>query len=123
MFVKANANFKKWTLLAEYVGEVISQEDRLQLDSDSVMDLLRHPSANRNLVIWPERLANISKFFSGINNYDDLAEKKKNVSSIKYRVGNDLHILLYASTGIKKGQILYYDYNSVFDDFPTDGFV
>lgn len=88
------------------------------------MDLIRTPSSNTSLVICPEKNSNLARFISGINNSDKNSKKKQNVSSIRYNIDGQVHILLYAFRNIKKGEILYYDYNAGgYGGYPTDNFV
>jgi len=88
------------------------------------MELIRHPSSSLSLVICPEKQGNIARFLSGINNNDKKAIKKQNVNSSRYDIDGKVHVLLYASKSIKKGEILYYDYNAGGSAlYPTENFV
>jgi hypothetical protein len=75
-------------------------------------------------VICPEQYGNLARFLSGINNYDAKLKKKQNVYSIRFSIEGSVHILLLASKNIKKGEILYYDYNAGgYGNYPTEHFV
>ncbi len=87
------------------------------------MDLIRAPSSSDSLVICPETNGNIARFISGINNFDKKAGKKQNLNSIRYDIDGTVHVLLYTARSIKKGEVLYYDYNSGgYDGYPTHEF-
>ena len=112
------------TLLCEYSGEVFLSRDKLFDSNDSIMELLKTSSSSTSLVIYPATRANIARFISGINNYDKLGLKKQNVLSIRYDIDGQVHVLLYASKTIKKGEVLYYDYNAGSNGtYPTEDFI
>jgi hypothetical protein len=88
------------------------------------MDLIRTPSSSTSLVICPEKMGNLARFLSGINNKSLKSYKKQNVNSIRFNIDGQVHVLLYAAKGIKKNEVLYYDYNAGgFDGYPTDYFI
>lgn len=88
------------------------------------MELIRNPSSSSSLVICPEKKGNIARFLSGINNKDKSAKKKMNVNSSRYDIDGKVHVLLYSFKTIKKGEILYYDYNAGGSaSYPTENFV
>jgi hypothetical protein len=89
-----------------------------------MFDLLKAPSSSQSLIVYPGKKSNIARFISGINNDDAKSKKKKNVASARYVIDGKIHILLYASKKIKKGDILYYDYNAGgYKAYPTEYFV
>jgi hypothetical protein len=102
------------TLICEYTGEVCLARNRLFDDNDSIMDLIHTPTSDTSLVICPEKYGNLARFISGINNnYKEMKKKKnQNVYSFRVDIDGSVHILLLASKRIKKGEILYYDYNA-----------
>ena len=114
------------TLICEYTGEVCLARNRLFDDNDSIMDLIHSPTSDTSLVICPEKFGNLARFLSGINNKYKVLNKKKNQNVYSFRVDIDgsVHILLLASKRIKKGEILYYDYNAGgYDSYNTEHFV
>eukprot|EP01017_Pseudomicrothorax_dubius_P011867 TRINITY_DN14569_c0_g1_i2.p1 TRINITY_DN14569_c0_g1~~TRINITY_DN14569_c0_g1_i2.p1 ORF type:complete len:510 (-),score=89.43 TRINITY_DN14569_c0_g1_i2:39-1568(-) len=123
--VRADARIPARTLIAEYVGEVDFARNHVFDDNDSIMDLLRTVQSSTSLVIIPKARANIARFLSGINNTDKKAKsERQNVRSVRFNVKGSVRVLLYAFKEIKKGEILYYDYNEGgFDEYPTQDFV
>ena len=114
------------TLICEYTGEVCLARNRLFDDNDSIMDLIHTPTSDTSLVICPEKYGNLARFISGINNkYKEMKKKKnQNVYSFRVNIDGSVHILLLASKRIKKGEILYYDYNAGgYDSYNTEHFV
>ena len=114
------------TLICEYTGEVSLARNRLFDDNDSIMDLIHSPTSDTSLVICPEKYGNLARFLSGINNKYKILKKKKNqnVYSLRVDIDGSVHILLLASKRIKKGEILYYDYNAGgYNTYNTDHFV
>ena len=114
------------TLICEYTGEVSLARNRLFDDNDSIMDLIHSPTSDTSLVICPEKFGNLARFLSGINNKYKLLKKKKNqnVYSLRVNIDGSVHILLLTSKRIKKGEILYYDYNAGgYNSYNTDHFV
>ena len=139
--VRADEDIPNLTLVAEYVGEVEFARSRLFDNNDSIMDLLRTTHSKDSLVICPEKRGNMARFLSGINNYNENSKGKQNVSlllmlklidkcnllqvkSIRFNVNNHVRVVLYVCRNIKKGEILYYDYNAGgFDEYPTENFI
>ena len=124
--VKALDEMVTNTLICEYTGEVSLARNRLFDDNDSIMDLIHTPTSDTSLVICPEKYGNLARFLSGINNKYKLLKKKKNqnVYSLRVNIDGSVHILLLASKRIKKGEILYYDYNAGgYNTYNTDHFV
>ena len=114
------------TLICEYTGEVCLARNRLFDDNDSIMDLIHTPTSDTSLVICPEKFGNLARFISGINNkYKEMKKKKnQNVYSFRVNIDGSVHILLLASKRIKKGEILYYDYNAGgYNSYNTEHFV
>lgn len=121
--VRAYVDIPSLTFICEYSGEVALQRKVFfESKNDSIMELLKTPSSINSLVIKPEQYCNIARFISGINNHKSESFKKINVNSIKMNINNEAHIILYASRNIKKGEILYYDYNRGGYEYPTDKF-
>jgi hypothetical protein len=93
-------------------------------NNDSIFDLLRAPSSSDSLIVYPGKISNIARFISGINNSDKSSKKKKNLNSARFDIDGTIHIILYASRKISKGEVLYYDYNAGgYDAYPTDYFI
>ena len=114
------------TLICEYTGEVCLARNRLFDDNDSIMDLIHTPTSDTSLVICPEKFGNLARFISGINNkYKEMKKKKnQNVYSFRVNIDGSVHILLLASKRIKKGEVLYYDYNAGgYNSYNTEHFV
>ena len=124
--VKALDDMITNTLICEYTGEVSLARNRLFDANDSIMDLIHTPTSDTNLVICPEKFGNLARFLSGINNkYKSLKKKKnQNVYSLRVNIDGSVHILLLASKKIRKGEILYYDYNAGgYNTYNTEHFV
>ena len=122
--VKAIDDIPMNTIICEYSGEVNLLRKKIFDKNDSIMELIRTPSSDTSLVICPEKYGNLARFISGINNYDNNLKKKQNVNSIRLSIDGSVHILLIAKRNIKKGEILYYDYNAGgYDSYPTQDFV
>jgi len=114
------------TLICEYTGEVSLARNRLFDENDSIMDLIHSPTSDTSLVICPEKYGNLARFLSGINNKYKVLKKKKNqnVYSLRADIDGSVHILLLTSKKIKKGEILYYDYNAGgYNTYNTEHFV
>ena len=77
--VQAAEDIPKYTLIAEYVGEVDYARNRVFDENDSIMDLLRTTRSSTSLVICPESRGNLARFLSGINNYKSKGQHKINV--------------------------------------------
>ena len=124
--VKALDEMVTNTLICEYTGEVSLARNRLFDENDSIMDLIHSPTSDTSLVICPEKYGNLARFISGINNKYKILKKKnyQNVYSIRVNIDGSVHILLLASKRIKKGEILYYDYNAGgYNTYNTEHFV
>ena len=127
--VVANTDMQKNTLLCEYAGNVLSLQEYYKKypktkgsKNDSIMDLTITPFCETTLIICPYTCTNLGKFFSGVNNNDKESMKKINVFSVKILIDGSLHILLITSKNIKKGDILYYNYNADGNNYPTSEF-
>ena len=93
-------------------------------DDDSLMDLIRNDDDDVALVIVPKDRGNIARFISGVNNHDRKLRAKQNVTSVRYSIHGQSHVLLYASKDIQPGSQLYYDYNALEKGgYPTEKFV
>lgn len=122
--VRAIDDIQMNTIICEYTGEVTLLRKTICNKNDSIMELIRSPSANTSLVICPEKYGNLARFLSGVNNHNAVLKKKQNVYSIRMEIDGSVHILLLAMKNIKKGEILYYDYNAGgYDEYPTEHFV
>lgn len=111
------------TIICEYVGEVTLLRKKIFDNNDSIMELIRAPSSDSSLVICPEKYGNLARFLSGVNNFNAKLKKKQNVYSYRMSINGSVHILLVAMRNIKKGEILYYNYNGVYNGYPTQYFV
>ena len=127
--VIANTYIQENTLLCEYTGNVITLQDYYKKlknkeieKNDSIMDLVITPFSETSLIICPYSYANLGRFFSGVNNKNKISEAKINVNSVKVLIDGSVHILLFTSENIEKGEILYYNYNADANLYPTDEF-
>lgn len=120
--VKSTEPIDSNTIICEYAGDVLLFRDMLFREkNDSKMDLINGPNSDLSLVIYPYKHANLGRFLSGINN---AIQNDCNVLSLKVRINDSIHILLIAKRNIKKGEILYYDYNNgVLNEYDTSNFV
>jgi len=84
------------TIICEYLGQVVFTRNILFDNNDSIMELLRSPSSKHSLSIYPNKFANLAKFFSGINN--DMDEEYKyntqNLSSIRVKIKDEIKVIL-----------------------------
>lgn len=119
--VRAIDDISQNTIITEYTGEVDLLRNQLLSNNDSIMDLIRSPNSASSLVILTEKYGNLARFLSGINNYR--RNSKQNVYSIRADIDGAVHVLLLAMRKIKKGEVLYYDYNGVAANYPTQDFV
>lgn len=122
--VQATDDIPMNTIICEYAGEVTLLRKKLFAENDSIMDLIRTPSSSTSLVICPEKYGNLARFLSGINNTNEQLKKKQNVYSLRVNIDNSIRIFLLAAKNIKKGEVLYYDYNAGgYNGYPTECFV
>lgn len=120
--VKALTNMTTNTIICEYSGEVRLMRDCLFDDNDSIMDLIHSQISDVSLVIYPQKFGNLARFLSGINN--EKKTNKQNVYSLRVNIDGSVHILLITKKKIKKGDILYYDYNAGgYNNYDTGEFV
>lgn len=78
--VRAYEDIAKRTLICEYAGEVDYARNKIfEKSNDSIMMLLRTTRSKTSLVICPKKYANIAKFISGINNFDNESKNRQNV--------------------------------------------
>ncbi|EYU30407.1 hypothetical protein MIMGU_mgv1a017996mg, partial [Erythranthe guttata] len=68
-FIKADGLIKDMTLISEYAGDVDYIRNRQEDDCDNMMTLLSSADPSKSLVACADRLGNISRFISGINNH------------------------------------------------------
>ncbi|EYU30391.1 hypothetical protein MIMGU_mgv1a024041mg, partial [Erythranthe guttata] len=120
---EADEPIKDMTLIAEFVGDVDYIRNREEDDCDSMMTLLSSADPSKSLVACADRLGNISRFISGINNHTAKGRKKQNIKCVRYNVDKECVVLLVANRDIAKGERLYYDYNGCEYEYPTHYFV
>lgn len=112
-FAEALSDIKAGTLLCEFAGEVCRWRDLLLIDeSASLMELLSTQSSYTSLVLWPGRFANFSRFVNGVNNTDGSKSLKQNLNTYRCVIDNQIKVLVYVLKNVKKGNILYLDYNA-----------
>jgi len=105
--VKATKQISRLTLICEYVGKVVNHD---QEENDSLMEYATYKDIA--LVIDPSQYCNLARFISGINTTNHKGRNKKNLGSIKFRIDEQIHVMLYATKNIKKNDTLYYDYRA-----------
>lgn len=122
--VKAIKNIPRGTIICEYVGEVITKREALNMPSyNDMMELLTTNDADSSLLIWPQKKTNIARFINGVNNSKEEAVKNMNVQTVRLLADGTPRIILYARRDILKGERLNYDYNAGGKNlFPTDDF-
>jgi hypothetical protein len=80
--VQALAQMQKHTIIAEYLGEVVTVEDSIsQSSSDSLMILLDSGDPLTSLIIDPSRVGNFARFLGGINNGKAESKRRMNVGT------------------------------------------
>ncbi|OQU83959.1 hypothetical protein SORBI_3005G205700, partial [Sorghum bicolor] len=121
--VQADGNIKDMTFLAEYSGDVDYVDNRENDGCNCLMTLLMSANPSQDLVICPDKRANISRFFSGINNSTPDGKKKQNVKCVRYDIDGESHVLLVACRNIVCGDKLYCNYNGYENAYPTNHFV
>lgn len=120
--MRADAPIPDRTLLTEYVGDVDFMSRHKHNDSDSIMTLLNTGNERTSLVIVPDRRGNIARFLSGINNHCSASRRRQNVKSARFRVDGQVRVVLYANRDIRRGEVLFYDYNAEEKEYPTEHF-
>jgi len=100
------------TLIAEYVGEVVTMEQSDEIRSDSLMVLLNTGKRESSLIIDPTRGGNIARFLSGINNRSLVSRRKANVRSLRFDLDGHVRVALFTSRRVEPGEKLQYDYNA-----------
>ncbi|KAH6833351.1 TRITHORAX-RELATED PROTEIN 5 [Perilla frutescens var. hirtella] len=121
--VEADGPIKDMTIVAEYAGDMDFIKNREKDDCDSMMTLLLAADPSKSLVVCADKLGNISRFISGINNHTMEGRRKQNIKCVRYSVGDECVVLLVATRDISKGERLYYDYNGYEHEYPTHNFV
>ncbi|XP_021760679.1 histone-lysine N-methyltransferase ATXR6 [Chenopodium quinoa] len=121
--VQADKSIRDLTIITEYVGDVDYLWNRENDDGDSMMTLLSATNPSQSLVVCPDKRSNIARFINGINNYTPEGKKKQNLKCVRYDVGGECRVLLIANRDIRKGERLYYDYNGLENEYPTEHFV
>jgi len=110
--VKVLACMPRHTLIAEYLGEVVTMENSGQSNSDSLMVLLDTGDPETSLIIDPTMQGNIARFLSGVNNRSLLSKRKANVRTRRFIYMGKVHVCLFTSRRVEAGEILNYDYNA-----------
>jgi len=126
LFITATEFIPAKTVLCEYSGVV----ERLRwylVDSlnpgDSLYTLLQPVESEKALVVNPEPLTNIGRFFSGVNNSSRESRDKQNVRACRFGLENRMHIFLITTKDVPDGSVLILDYNEGDDEgYPTDEF-
>ncbi|KAL3799873.1 hypothetical protein ACHAW5_004385 [Stephanodiscus triporus] len=110
--VKALGFMRQYTLIGEYLGEVVTMEQSGQSSSDSLMVLLNTGNPKTSLIIDPTRAGNIARFLSGINNRSLVSRRKRNVRTRRFVMDGKMHVCLFTCRPVEAGEILNYDYNA-----------
>jgi hypothetical protein len=111
--VQALAQMQKHTIIAEYLGEVVTVEDSIsQSSSDSLMILLDSGDPLTSLIIDPSRVGNFARFLGGINNGKAESKRRMNVRSLRFVMDGKLRVCLFTSRRVEAGELLHYDYNA-----------
>ncbi|KNA19714.1 hypothetical protein SOVF_058990 [Spinacia oleracea] len=121
--VQADRSIRDLTIITEYVGDVDYLRNRENDDGDSIMTLLSASNPSQNLVVCPDKRSNIARFINGINNYTPEGRRKQNLKCVRYNINGECRVLLIANREIRKGERLYYDYNGLENEYPTEHFV
>ena len=109
---KSLANIPRQTIIAEYLGEVVTWEMSGQSNSDSLMVLLDSGDPETSLIVDPTNAGNTARFLSGVNNRSSMSKRKQNVRTRRFFMDGRLHVCLFTSRDIKAGETLNYDYNA-----------
>ena len=75
------------------------------------MELIHSSSSDISQVIIPEQYGKFGRFLSWINNTKNNT-RKKNIYCLRVNIEGSIHVLLLDKRYIKKGGLLYYDYNT-----------
>ncbi len=104
-YIVATDFIQKMTIITEYVGEVLPARvaEFHHNKNDSVFGLIQNPRSSLSLDIVPHKFANISRFFSGINNQCKESRKRMNAQTIRFSYKGRVRILFYASKDIQAG--------------------
>ncbi|KAG9452679.1 hypothetical protein H6P81_005583 [Aristolochia fimbriata] len=121
--VHADRFIKDLTIITEYTGDVDYLKNREHDDGDSMMTLISAADPSNSLVICPDKRGNIARFISGINNHTPEGKKKQNLKCVRFNVDGESRVLLIAIRDISRGERLYYDYNGLEQEYPTQHFV
>jgi len=129
--VESTKPIKKHTLISEYGGVVRENTSEIK-KSNSVMNYFN--TKNCELVIFPDKIGNLGRFLSGVNNKKIKKSKRKNVESSErinhpnchaqmFNIDGSLHVLIYTIRDIKEGETLFYDYNGgMLNEVDTNSF-
>jgi len=105
-FVFATNDIPANTMITEYLGDVYNANETVFDQNDSHMYIINGGCSDNSKIIIPKKHANIAKFISGAK-----IDKEANVKSQSMYYENKNHIILYSIKLIKKGDILFYEYN------------
>jgi len=109
--VVADKEIAEKSLICEYVGEVVTLRECIELEkrrrNDSLMELQAGKNADETLIIRPERFTNMARFINGVKK-----DKDGNIATMKLLCRGKPVVLLVAKRKIKKGESLCYDYNA-----------
>ena len=124
-YVRAATDLPELTLLAEYLGQVRTEDESICVENDSIMELVCTESPLTSLVVIPFEHANVARFFNGINNSVREAKTlQQNVRSMRCQVDGKATVLLFTKRAVKKGEMLLFDYNEAGKNlYPTSHFV
>ncbi|KAF6136197.1 hypothetical protein GIB67_001606 [Kingdonia uniflora] len=111
--VEADRCIKDLTIITEYIGDVDFLMNREHDDGDSMMTLISACDSSKSLVICPDKRGNIARE----------GRKKQNLKCVRYNINGESRVLLIANRDISKGERLYYDYNGLEHEYPTEHFV
>ena len=129
--VFALADLEPFTLIAEYIGDVMSSYDieklwkdgKLNEDADnSRMILMETKNPKTTLEIIPINYSNIARF---LNSIGKKTVKLQNTKSLWTEADGKMLVLLYTTKKVKSGEELLYNYNGYKGrrgEYPTDEF-
>jgi integrase len=109
-YVQATGIIPEHTIVAEYIGNVYTDAKYLNSSTDdSLMEYTIGREHIYNTVISPEKVGNIARYISGINN---TKKNSGNIASLKFRDEEGIRIMLFAIKEVNIGEELNYDYNA-----------
>ncbi|EYU30404.1 hypothetical protein MIMGU_mgv1a022768mg, partial [Erythranthe guttata] len=95
--VEADGSIKDMTLIAEYAGDVDYIRNREEDDCYSRMTLLSSADPSKSLAACADRLGNISRVLSVINNHTTKGRKKQKFKCVRYTVDKECVVFLVAN--------------------------